>query len=67
MRRITKRMAREIERNGFVRTGKYEYYESICDGSVYRIPIEIADTTEATYAVNNQFVCSHEELCDLAF
>ena len=67
MRKITKRMAREIYTQGFVLTKKYEYYENLENGAIYRIPVEMLGTTASLDEDNNEFVCSHAEMCDLAF
>lgn len=67
MRKITKRMAREIYTKGFVVTKKYQYYENKETGSVYRIPSKMLDRLEALDIFNHEYVISHEELCDLAF
>lgn len=40
MRKITKRMAREIYTRGFCLTKKYEYYENMENGGIYRVPIK---------------------------
>lgn len=67
MRKITKRMAREIYTRGFVLTKKYEYYENLENGDIYRLPVEMLDTTASLDEDNIEFVCSHAEMCDLAF
>lgn len=67
MRKITKRMAREIYTNGYVVTKKYEYHESKATGNIYRIPIELLGTMALLDPDNYEFVCSHAEMCDLAF
>jgi hypothetical protein len=45
MRKITKRMAREIYTRGFCLTKKYEYYENMENGGIYRVPVEMLGTT----------------------
>lgn len=67
MRKITKRMAREIYTSGHVVTKKYEYYENKENGNIYRMPIELLGTTAILDQDNYEFVCSHAEMCDLAF
>ena len=67
MRKMTKRMAREIYTRGFVLTKKYEYYENSENGAIYRIPVEMLGTTAMLDEDNTEFVCSHAEMCDLAF
>lgn len=67
MRKITKRMACEIYRRGFVLTKKYEYYENKADGNIYRMPVELLGTMASLDSNNYEFVCSHAELCDIAF
>lgn len=67
MRKITKRMAREIYTRGFVLTKKYYYYENKENGMIYRVPAEMLDTTDFLNMENHQLVCTHGELCDIAF
>lgn len=67
MRKPNLRMAREIYRKGFVVTRKYYYYENEENGMVYRVPAEMLDTTDFLNMGNHQLVCSHGELCDIAF
>lgn len=67
MRKITKRMAREIYTKGFVVTRKYEYYEKMGNGGIYRVPVEMLGTTAMLDEDNHKFVCSHAEMCDIAF
>ena len=64
--RITRRMAREIFKNGYVTTRNYQYYEEE-DGNVWRIPLELLDTVEALNIDNCELVCTRQELNDLAF
>lgn len=65
MRKITKRMAREIYQKGFVVTRKYYYYENEENGMVYRVPAEMLDTTDFLNMENHQLVCTHGEIRDI--
>ena len=67
MRKITKRMAREIYTKGYVVTKKYEYYENKANGNIYRLPLELLGTMASLDEDNYKFVCTHAEMCDLAF
>lgn len=67
MRKITKRMAREIYTRGFVLTKKYYYYENKENGMIYRVPAEMLDTTDFLDMENHQLVCTHGELCDIIY
>lgn len=67
MRKITKRMAREIYTRGFCLTKKYEYYENMENGGIYRVPAGILGTTALLDEDNHEFVCSHAELSDLIY
>lgn len=67
MRKITKRMAREIYRKGYVVTRKYYYYENKENGMIYRVPAEMLDTTDFPDMENHQLVCTHGELCDIIY
>lgn len=37
------------------------------NGGIYRVPIEMLGTTELLDEDNHEFVCTHAEMCDLAF
>ena len=61
MRKITKRMAREIYTRGSVLTKKYEYYENLENGGIYRVPVEMLGTTAILNEDNHEFVYTHAE------
>ena len=67
MRKITKRMAREIYTRGFVLTKKYYYYDNKENAMIYRVPAEMLDTTDFLNMENHQLVCTFVELCDIIF
>lgn len=67
MKKLNKNIARMVFRTGAYDTKKYHYWEDMEKGCVYRCTIEMLDTTDILDAHNHEFICTHKELCDLAF
>lgn len=65
MRKPNLRMAREIYGKGFVLTRKYYYYENEENGMVYRVPVEVLDTTDFYNMENHQLVCTYGEISEI--